>query len=173
MTIIEAMKRIKANKVKLADLQQKIALYSAHTSLEAESTPYGHNTAAKVAEWTNTCEDLSQENMKLDIRIQKTNLATPVTIALGGREITKCIAEWVLRRRKYANDDFQTWSRQTDRGLKVGMTQGSQGAPVEVKLIRNYDTDLRDKKMVMYQMEPHEINAKLEVVNATTELLEW
>jgi len=172
MTIIEAMKKQKANLVKLSDLQGKIALYSAHTSLEASSTPYGDKTYEKVDEWTKACESITQENARLALAVQRTNLETLVTITLGGREVTKCIAEWVLRRRTYANLDFQTWSRQTDRNLKVGQAPGSQGAPVEVKLIRNYDTEKRDKHMQMYQMEPHEINSKLEVVNATTELVE-
>jgi|SRR5215475_13024008 len=172
MTIIEAMKKVKANLVKLTELQNKIGLYSAHTSLEAASTPYGDKTYEKVDEWTKACESITQENANLRLRIQMTNLTTNVTIPLGGRDVTKPIAEWVLRRREYANLDFQTWARQTDRNLKIGQAPGSQGTPVEVKLIRNYDTEKRDKKMEMYQMEPHEINSKLEVVNATTELVD-
>jgi len=46
------------------------------------------------------------------------------------------------------------------------------GTPIEVKLVRNYNPERRDKKLAEYQSEPHEIDATLEVTNAVTDLLE-
>ena len=103
--------------------------------------------------------------------IARRNLATSVTIELGGKSVTKTIAEWVWRRREYAKLDLLTFSKLTDRGLKEGQGQTSTGLPFEVKLVRHYDPSQRDAAMAMYQAEPHQIDAALEVVNATTELL--
>lgn len=167
MKIIEAMKKVKANKEKIADLQIKIANHSAHLSHE---TPVYEDTAAKVQEWCQSCNDLTLDNVKLLTAISQTNLMTPVTISLGGQNITKNIAEWIWRRREYAELDLKTWNMQTDRGLKEGQAQSSTGVPFEVKIVRNYDPELRDKKVSLFKSEPHEIDAALEVINAVTDL---
>lgn len=169
MKIIEAMKRIKQNKEKVADLQEKIA--SVCANLSHETPIYGTETAKKVSEWAQSCDDLSQENIRLLCAIQRTNLATYATIEVAGRPVTKTLAEWVWRRREYAAVDYSTWSKLTDRGLKEGFMQSSTGTPMEVKIVRHYDPTRRDEMLAMYRAEPHEIDAALEVVNATTELV--
>lgn len=170
MKIIEAMKRVKANEIKVDDLQKKIAQYCANLSTE---TPlYGESSKAKITEWAQSCEDISQENIRLLCAIQKTNLQTSVTIEIGGKTVTKNIAEWVWRRRKYALLDLKTYGQMTDRNLKEGIAMSTTGDKVEVKIVRNFDVLVRDQKMEMYRTEPHTIDAALEVVNATTELIE-
>lgn len=170
MKIIEAMKKVKQNEEKVADLQGKISQVCANLSHE---TPiYGTETAKKVAEWSQGCDDLSQENIRLLCAIQRTNLQTQVAIEVGGKTVSKSIAEWVWRRRKYAAVDLATWSKLTDRGLKEGFMNSSTGTPFEVKIVRHFDPNKRDEMMAMYRSEPHQIDAALEVVNATTEVIE-
>jgi hypothetical protein len=170
MKIIEAMKRVKANKEKIFDLQTRIGSVSANLSHE---TPlYGPETAAKIVEWLQGCDDTSQENVRLLCAIQRTNLATKVTIKLGDKDVTKSISEWVWRRREYAGVDFATWSKLTDRGLREGTLPQSTGAPQQITIVRHYDPERRDKMLSLYRTEPHEIDAALEVINATTELME-
>ena len=170
MKIIEAMKRVKMNKEKISDLQKRIAGVSAHRSIE---TPmYGDETKAKIREWAQSCDDITRDNVDLLCRIAKTNLATQVTITLGDKAVTKSIAAWVWRRREYAAIDMQTWSTMTDRGIKEGNADSSTGVPIEIKLIRNYDPELRDRKIAEYKSEPHEIDTTLEVINAVTDLVD-
>ena len=170
MKIIEAMKRVKMNKAKVADLQAKLAQVCANLSHE---TPlYGTETGNKVKEWLQSCMDISQEDIRLLTAIQCTNLATSVSIEIGGKSVTKNIAEWVWRKRAYAAVDFATHGKLTDRGLKDGMVQTSTGQPMELKIVRHYDPVARDSAMAMYRDEPHQIDAALEIVNATTDLLE-
>lgn len=170
MKIIEAMKRIKANKAKIIELQGKIALISAH--LNYETPMYGVETSQKLSEWAQSCEDTAQENVRLLVAIAKTNLATQATVKLGERQVTKTLSEWIWRRREYAAIDLKTWSSMTDRGLKEGQANSTTGIPVELKIVRNYDPERRDKKMAEYQSEPHEIDSALEVVNAVTDLVD-
>lgn len=170
MKIIEAMKRVKANEEKIADLQKKIGSVSANLSYE---TPlYGENTKDKIAEWLQSCTDLTQDNIKLLVAIQRTNLATMVTISLGDKSVTKNIAEWIWRRRKYAVLDQMTWTTLSDRGLKEGNMVQSTGEAMQIRIIRHYDADQRDKMIAMFKSEPHEIDAALEVTNAVTDLIE-
>lgn len=164
------MKRVKMNKEKIADLQGKIAANCAN--LEHETPVYGAETGNKIKEWLQACTDLSQENVRLLIAIQRTNLQTPVTVELGGKSVTKTIAEWVWRRREYAKLDLDTWSKLTDRNLKEGLVNSSTGQPFALKLVRHYDPALKDTKMSVYKDEPHLIDGALEIVNAVTDLIE-
>jgi len=170
MKIIEAMKRVKANKDKIADLQKMIAKYCA--ALNFETPTYGDGTAAKITEWLQSCNDLARDNANLLVSIARTNLVTTVIITLGGAPVTKSIAEWVWRRREYAEMDLATWQALSDRNLKEGTTRNSQGETTEVKIVRYFDPVRRDDMVAMFKSEPHEIDAALEVMNAVTDLIE-
>lgn len=169
MKIIQAMKQVKANKEQIVDLQGKIATNCAH--LNYETPLYGTETGKKIQEWLQGCTDLAQDNIQLLTAIQKTNLATNVTIELGGKQVTKNIAEWVWRRREYAELDQKTFTVLTDRNLKEGQNQTTTGVAMDIKIVRYYDPVKRDEALAMYRSEPHAIDSALEVVNAVTELL--
>lgn len=169
MKIIEAMKRIKANKEKIAELNTRIQRHSAHLSFES---PVYEDQAAKVKEWRQSALDVSRDNVELLVKIARTNLATKVTIQLGDNAVTKSIAEWVWRRREYSAIDMQIWMQHTDRNLKEGNVQTSPGVMTEVKLLRYYSPEERDKNLDLLRSEPHLIDGALEVVNAVTDLAE-
>lgn len=169
MKIIEAMKRVKANKEKIADLQKKISECSAHLSFE---TPVYPDQKGKIDEWLQSCLDTARDNIDLLTRIAKTNMATQVTIQLGDKAVTKPISEWVWRRREYAQIDLHTYQKLTDRGLKEGKLPTSTGLAQDVTIKRYYDPEQRDRKLAEFSREPHEIDAALEVTNAVTDLVE-
>lgn len=168
MKIIEAMKKVKANKEKILDLQRLILSNAAHLSIE---TPMYADADTRVRGWAQACEDLARDNVALLTSIARTNLATKVTIDLDGQPVTKTIAEWVWRRREYAQLDMTTWSHMNDRNLKEGKAASSTGVDLEIKIVRHYDPATRDAKIARYKGEPHAIDAALEVVNATTDLV--
>ena len=170
MKLIEAMKRVKQNKEKIVDLQTKIADHCAN--LLHETPVYGSETKAKVHEWLQSCTDLSQENVRLLLAIQRTNLVTPVSITLNGESVTKMISAWVWRRREYAASDLAAWQKLTDRGLKEGQASTSTGQPFDLKIVRHFDPILRDTKQAMFKAEPHEIDSALEIVNAVTDIID-
>lgn len=171
MKIIEALKRVKMNKVKIADLQAKVGLNCAN--LSHETPVYGAETKKTIDGWIQSAVDAAAENIRLLCAIQRTNMATPVTIEIGGKSVTKTIAEWVWRRREYAALDMLTYSKLGDRGLKETTVQSSTGgAATEIKIVRHFDPAKRDAALAVYRDEPHLIDSALEIVNATTELLE-
>jgi hypothetical protein len=173
MKIIEAMKRIKLNKEKVADLQAKIQANSAN--LNHETPVYKDDPKGQIDSWLQTCTDLSQENVKLLCQIQATNLATKVSIEVEpGKATEKSIAAWVWRRREYAPLDLKTWQAISDRNLKEGYMPSTIAGqpPSEVKIVRHYDPKVRDQRVGMYRSEPTLIDSALEIVNATTDLIE-
>jgi len=173
MKLIEALKKIKDLQRKVDDLREKIRDNCAINSLQEPKYGTEHEQRDKIKEWLQGVEDTLEEVLRLRVAIQKTNLNTPVTIELGGKNVVKSIAAWIHRRRDLAEEQRKAWACLTDRGIREGhmQVQGSDN-PVAVKIVRFYDPDTRDGKLALYRDEPHVIDATLEVVNAVTDLME-
>jgi len=169
MKLIEGMKKIKELQVKAEELRRKVGQYHADLSYE---TPTYDNQVAKISEWLQGHRDLVKEILKLRIAVQKTNLQTDVTIELGGKQVTKTIAEWVHRRRDLAELDRSIWGKLTDKGLKEGQVKNSAGETTDVKIRRYYKPEERDGFLDLYSQEPSIIDRTLEVKNAVTDLIE-
>lgn len=169
MELIEALKQIKDLEKKADDLCEKVAKNSAHLNIE---TPTYADQKKQVKQWIQAHTDILKEILRLRIAIQKTNLATDVTIELAGKAVTKSIAEWIHRRRDLAIDEAKMWRGLTDRQLKEGTMKQSTDQLVEVKIIRCYEPEERDQKISDLESEPTIIDSKLETVNAVTDLVE-
>jgi len=170
MKLIQAMKQLKDLAIKAEDLRGKVAKFCADLTMETPTYP---DQRKQVSDWLQSHGDILKETLRLRVAIQRTNLATPVTIELDGKQVTKCIAEWIHRRRDLAKLEMDSWSKLTDRNLKEQNVQTTPGGPVtEIRIRRHYDPAQRDAKMELYRSEPSVIDSTLEVVNATTELAE-
>lgn len=169
MKLIEALKQIKDLQRKAEDLREKVGHHSSHLSHE---TPVYPDQKGQVSEWIQAHRDILKEVLRLRVAIQATNLATDVTIELGGKAVTKSIAAWIHRRRDLANADEAMWRQLTDRNLKEGIMKQSTGEEVQVKIVRCYDPAERDKSIDLFSSEPSLVDARLEVVNAVTDLIE-
>lgn len=169
MKLIEAMKQVKDLMRKASDLKLKVSTHSAISSLE---TPEYPDQKEQVAQWVQAHSDILKEILRLRIAIQRTNLATIVPIEIAGRTVTKTLAEWIHRRRDLAKEELSMWQGLTDKKMREGVTEGPGGTKVEIKIVRFYDPKTRDTKMDEYSSEPSVIDAKLEISNAVTDLIE-
>jgi len=171
MKIIEALKKIKDLQRKASDLRDKMAKYSAKMSFE-ESTYVDQR--AKINSWMQAHHDIVMQIENLRERVAKTNIMTPVTIDLHGREITKSIHSWISRRRDLCDLDVAAWMKLTDRNLHDQAIRGTSdpSAVVEFRVVRFYDQEERDDKVDKYRSEKTIIDGKLEIVNAITDLLD-
>lgn len=169
MKIIEALKLVKDLQRKAEDLQGKVQRHSAHLSYETPTYP---DQKSQVAAWVQSHTDIVREIARLRCCIQRTNVTTPVTIELDGNHVTKPIAEWIHRRRDLAKLEAQMYRQLTDRGLKEGSAKNTMGETVDVKIVRCYDPAARDHRLAALDSEPSIIDGRLEIVNATTDLVE-
>lgn len=174
MKIIEGLKKEKDLIRKFEDLKKKIGLHSAHLSNE---TPVYEKQTEQVSGWVQSCKDIIKDLEILRVRIYKTNLNTKVGIEFQEGEKTfiveKTIAEWIHRRKTLSSLEKSIYSRLTDKHLKEGHFLDSNNQKVEVKIVRCYNPSERDKKLELYSSEPISIDSRLEVVNATTDLLDY
>lgn len=129
----------------------------------------------EVDGWLQSHSDIVKEISGIRLSIAKTNLATDVEIELGGKTIKKAIAEWIHRRRDLSQTPKLTaWRKLGDRGLQEGglaSTSNPQVAGREIKIWRHDDPKQRDEKVELYTSEPMIIDARLEVINAITDLV--
>jgi hypothetical protein len=170
MKLIEAMKMLKILGEKAKDLRAKISIHCANLSVEK---PTYEDQKAQIKEWLQSHSDILKKILELRTNIQRTNLATKTKIELGGVVVEKTIAEWIHRRRDLAILELEAWGKLTDRNLKESNLQTSKDLPAtEIRIVRFFDPKDRDTKMELYRSEPLTIDATLEVVNATTDLVE-
>ncbi len=172
MKIIEALKEVKRLEVKITDLTAKIRKYSA--DVDFEQPYYGTVETQKemLASWLQSVHDTLKEATRLRLAIQETNLATVTQITLGGIPVLHSISEWIIRRRLYAEMELAPWNAMTMREVKEGKVKTSTGDQITVKARYYFDPIKRDKMVTMFKEEPGIIDSTLEVVNATTDLIE-
>ena len=171
MKLIEALKKTKDLAKKADDLKDKIQKHHAH--MDFENPVYGEKQKDTVAGWVQAYLDIVKEIARLRIAIQKTNLETKVTIELAETSPELSIAEWIHWRRDLAALSSNVWRHLNDNGLKDGQMRHSGTQEItESKVIRYYDPAERDKWLEHYRAQPSTIDAHLEVVNATTDLIE-
>jgi len=169
MKIIEALKELKTNAKKIDDTIKRIQLNSARKSYE--TSPYT-DPSAQVKDWLNSVGGLVQRNGQLTLAIAKTNAATQVTIEIQGKQVTKSITEWIFRRRVGVQEETKAFLALTNRGLKDEQIKQTDGSVLESKVVLHYDQKMRDEILDALTMEPTLIDTRLEIVNATTDLME-
>lgn len=167
--LIQGMKKLKDLSTKAEDLRKKVGAYCADLTMESPTYP---DQKLQISTWVQSHGDILKEILHLRTAIQRTNLATSVTIELESKHVTKSIAEWIHRRRDLAKLDGQMWGALGDRGLREQNVQTTPGGAVtEIRIRRYFEPAERDRKVEVYRTEPSIIDATLEVVNATTDLI--
>lgn len=172
MKLIEALKKIKDLQRKASDVRDLVREYCAISSVESPTYGTEAEQRKKVDGWIQAHSDILKEILQLRVAIQRTNLETEVTIELNGKPVVKPIAAWIHRRRDLAAEELSMWHQLTDKGITEGVAQSPSGHPMEIKVVRFYDPEQRDNMRSLYSSEPSVIDAKLEIVNAVTDLIE-
>lgn len=174
MKIIEAMKQIKDLQQKADDLRGKVLKYCADIDLEQPTYGSVDEQREQIKQWVQAHSDVLKEILRLRVAIQRTNLATEVEIQLGDNRVTKTIAEWIHRRRDLAGDEQKIYAGMTQKGngLQMVRVQGTTGETKDGHPRRYFDQAEVDAKTEALRSEPMKIDGTLEVVNATTDLIE-
>jgi len=169
MKIIEALKEVKRLEEKIKDLNVKIFTFCSDLDIE---NPVYPDQKGQVNSWLQSVHDTLKEATRLRLAIQQTNLTIKVPIELGTEKVVHSISEWIIRRRLYAKAEMESWANLTDRQLRDGMFKNSSGQDIMVKVRRYYDPLEKDKRIEIYRSEPGIIDRTLEIINATTDLIE-
>jgi hypothetical protein len=174
MKIIEALKAIKHLRNRNQDFIGKIAANSASMSLD---TPAYSDPKAQIASWVDSVRDTALEIERLMRAVTYTNCMTMVSIELphGGktRTVTKSISEWLVRRNEGAAASIMAMKALTNKNLKAALVkvQGTEDSVMNT-VVLHYDTAVRDQHLSDLTEELSLIASRLEIVNATVDLLQ-
>lgn len=171
MKIIEALKLIKDLERKKDDLYDKVREYCVDLDCDTPTYP---DQQRQISEWIQSYSDILKNILHLKYSISKTNIKTEVPILLGNKTVVKTIAEWILRRRGLAEEEQRIWSALHDKNLSEQYIRKFSDKSPEIVIKRRlyFDPAERDRKRELFRSEPSKIDAALEIVNATTDLIE-
>ena len=165
---------LKLQKSMISDIAQLEALVTKHSADFENETPLlgdASKQCAQVAAWAQSARQLENDLEWLNLRIQKTNNATLVTVELAGKQVTKPLTSWIHRRQKGCDRMTSLEQAHNDRGLKEQSIRNSSGVTETMKIRRYYDPQAQAQRIMDAKREKSLIDSTLEVVNATTDLL--
>lgn len=169
MKIIEAMKELKLLEKRIELNNSILGKYNSRLSISMPEFKTDEDQKAKVAESIQSNEDIVTRYLKLKSDIEYTNLM--VRIEYGGK--TYSLSELLTMKRKglgFLNSTYKSLdSSKTEvavRGIKT--TESAK----EVTVVKYYDEAMKMNKLREIQDMLYHMDGRLEVVNATTELME-
>jgi hypothetical protein len=172
MKIIEGMKKLRVIEKRMVQNRDRISKYSSSVSTEKPLMNTEDEQRAEIKSLVQANHDLLKEYLDLKCRIERTNLDTKVEVA----GFSGSISELLVARRKLALLMASTYEAMNDsEGSKklsgYGMrSRGDDGARPD--LVRFYDEREKNEGLRKWQDIYESIDSRLEVINATTDLVD-
>jgi hypothetical protein len=169
MKIVEAMKELKLIEKKISRNVDSVQKYSAQLSNER---PYFNTPEAQSKEIQSLVQanqDFINNYLELKGKVERTNLE--IKVEMDGREYT--LSELLVLKRKLANLMASTYEAMNDNSAKKSeRLMMSRGSEKEVRVERFYDEKEKMSGLRKWQDFVDNIDSRLEVINATTDIVE-
>lgn len=167
MKLIEAMKQLKVIEKRMAKNVQQITKYASIPS--NEKSPFGTEDQQKkeVRSLLQSNNDLTKEYLRLKNCIDRTNLNT--TIQIDG--ISYTLVDLLTLKRKLANGMINTYEALND-SYSISKIRGIYNQDKSVTTVYLYDEEDKNNNIRKWQDLADNIESRLEVINATTDLVE-
>ena len=171
MKLIEGMKKLKVLEKKLDRNAEQIQMYASAPSNEKPAFGNEKDQREQVQSLIQSSKDILAEYMNLYQRVSMTNLSTTVTI---GTRTFKLIDLLVLRRgqAKRMGKTFSALNTAYADGRLAQMGRTVQPGEKPPVALRFYDETKKMEAMQDWMSLQDEIEQRLEVINATTQLVE-
>ena len=171
MMIVEGLKRLGVIEKRMEKHIEEIRTYASGVDTERPLFGSTEKQRAEVACRVQSNKDLFDEYLVLMRRVEATNLSTQVTIK--GRKITLAELLWIRRKMgKLIVATYAALNRSAGQtrlhGAPIRTVNGAQQPP---QIEAFFDEAGRNARMADWQEFLEEIDSRLEVVNATTSLL--
>ena len=169
MKIIEALKKLKVIEKRMEKNRVQITQYASMISTERPIFDTEEKQRKEVSSLIQANIDLMKEYLSLKGKIEKTNIT--VTVEMGGVQYT--LSDLLLIKRKMAKVMMSTYEALNPSTGQSKMRHASissgERAPQVVQL---YDEKDKITGLDKWQDLYHNIDSRLEVINATTDLVE-
>jgi len=167
MMLIEGMKKLRLIEKKMSGNATDITRYSSMVSTERPYFASEEEQKREVAGLVQSNVDLMNEYLTLKRQIEYTNLV--VYIRMGDREYS--ISELLVMKRKMAQQMVVTFLAMNDQAGQTRLRNATGTTDKQPQVVRLYDESYKNNNLRMWQDLYHEIDSRLEVVNATTVLM--
>jgi hypothetical protein len=169
MTIVEGLKKLKRIERRMVRNNEEIQKYSSVLSTEKPIFDTEAKQREEVQKLIQSNHDLELEYCRIKARIDYTNLVIYVTI--GGENRT--IHSWLTLLRRTGGHLTNTYKSLSTK--EAASRQGryrDQSTGLQPQVIRLYDENLKRNGLRKWEdlISGKEIEGRLEVINATTEL---
>lgn len=168
MKIIEALKELPIIEKRITNQNEQILLYSGLASNETAPFDTEDQQRFKVQQLIQSNQDLCTRYELLKLTLSHTNNLTKVTI----NEVTKPITQWIAFKAKTQDFLVKTY-KALDYNAAVNRTKS---LPIDVntgyKISKMYKEEDKNKALESLRDLNDRIDAQLEIVNATTDLIE-
>lgn len=176
MKIIEALKNLKTIQKRIEKNCQQINEYCAYVSTETPAFETAEKQEAQVQSLIQSNLDLELEYLRLKRAIDNTNLFTNATIVTPTRTYTYPISELITIRRTAGQFRTRTYqSLNSGRAISRLQTYFNQKGGVDpanpAKVVSLYKEEEKNAALLEWESLLSQIDATLEVVNATTDLI--
>lgn len=168
MKIVEGLKRLKVLEKRIASNSGDITKYASVLSTEKPAFETEEEQRKEVKKLIQASEDLATEYLKLKTQIEKTNLQ--VTATIGGR--THTLAEFLIIKRKLARMMQMVYQSLNTEAAQDRLHSTRFAADQKVNIVQLYDETTRNEKLREWQELYEEVDSRLEVINATEDLVE-
>ena len=168
MKIIEGMKRLRVIEKRMESQQRAITEYSSKLSTEMPRAQTKEDQAKEVASLIQSNNDLCAEYLKTKRSIEYTNLK--VTVELQGKSY--CISDLLVIKRKLSKMMVATYRSLNDCMAQSRLRSAPKfdGETPKVEVL--YDEREKLENIRKWQDLEDAIDSRLEVVNATTDLVD-
>lgn len=168
MMLIEAMKKLRLIEKKMSGNCESITRYSSMVSTEKTYFESEDAQRREVVGLVQSNVDFMKEYLRLKQDIEFTNLITYVR--MGDEQYS--ISELLVIKRKMAQMMMATFDAMNDSAGQQRLRHATGTTPTPAHLVRLYNEKVRSDGLRSWQDLYHEVDSRLEVVNATTELRE-
>ena len=167
MKIIEALKELPVLDKRIRNQAQQIAEYAGYITSEQPAFETVEAQRKKVSELLQSNEDLAKRYASIKRALAITNATIEVDVA--GEK--KTISEWITYKANTHNQLHQTYSALNLNAANSRLSSSQIDLTEGVKLERMYSEEYRNKKLEEIRNLNDTIDATLEIVNATTDMV--
>jgi len=168
MKLIEAMKELKLVEKRMEKNREQITQYSSGLSNEKEIFGSEQKQIDEVKSLLQANVDLFNRYLYLKRSIERTNLETKVEFSVG----TYSISELLAIKRRLQHGVINTFKALNTQSAEARMRTIKIPDNVEVKVVRYYREEEKNLLLKSWMEFFENIDGRLEVVNATTDLID-
>ena len=168
MKIVEGLKRLRIIEKRLKSNRESITRYSSMVNTERPLFENEDKQRKEVTSLIQSCQDLVKEYLETKKRIEHTNLK--VTVEIGGVSYT--ISDLLAIKRKLAILMIKTYNSLNDTAGENRLRHANLVEGKTPHVVRFYKEETRNEGLQIWQDLYDNIESRLEVVNATTDLIE-